>query len=145
MYLIYINELGKDYRGQRQYEFIFGVDLVELLKTRDPYIQDLLVDEWFIVPSSGRAVPPKIESIDMVGLLKNSDLQLDLVQNSDYFGVIDAVEGVIALGWEPFDKDAEESPMRLSFRFGEDMHSVTDKLASKGYRLINEEIKYKLQ
>ena len=144
MYLIYINGLGKDYRGQQQYEFIFGRKLVEQLKVRDPYIQDLLVDEWFIVPSSGRAVPPKIDDIDMVGLLKNSDLQLDLVQDSDYFGVIDAVENVIALGWEPFDKDAEESPNRLTFHFGEDVDSVTDKLASKGYRLINEEIKYKL-
>jgi len=144
MYLIYINELGTDYRGQRQYEFIFGVNLVELLRTRDPYIQDLFVDEWFIVPASGRAVPPKVEDIDMVGLLKNSDLQLDLVQNSDYFGVIDAVDGIIALGWEPFDKDADEDPRRLSFHFGEDVDSVTEKLASKGYKLINEEIKYKL-
>ncbi len=144
MYLIYINGLGKDYRGQQQYEFIFGRKLVEQLKVRDPYIQDLLVDEWFIVPSSGRAVPPNIKDIDMVGLLKNSDLQLDLVQDSDYFGVIDAVEDVIALGWEPFDGNAEESPNRLTFHFGEDVDSVTEKLSSKGYRLINEEIKYKL-
>ena len=35
MYLIYINELGKDYKGQNQYEFIFGKDkLVEPLDQR---------------------------------------------------------------------------------------------------------------
>lgn len=133
MYLLYINELGQDYKGQRQYEFIFGED------------PNILIEEWFIIPSAGRAVPPEIEHIDLVGLLKNSDLKLDLVQNSDYFGVIDAVDGIIALGWEPFDMDAEERPIRVSFHFGEELDSVTEKLTTKGLRLINEEIKYKLK
>ena len=132
MYLLYINELGQDYKGQRQYEFIFG---------NDP---DTLVEEWFIIPSAGRAIPPEVESIDLVGLLKNSDLKLELVQNSDYFGVIDAVDGIIALGWEAFDIEAEERPIRISFHFAEELESVTQKLATKGLRLINEEIKYKL-
>lgn len=133
MYLLYINELGEDYKGQRQYEFIFGLD------------PDTLVEEWFIIPSAGRAIPPEIETIDLVGLLKNSDLKLELVQNSDYFGVIDAVDGIVALGWEAFDMDAEERPIRISFHFGEELESVTNKLAAKGLRLINEEIKFKLK
>jgi len=133
MYLLYINELGQDYKGQRQYEFIFG---------NDP---DTLVEEWFIIPSAGRAIPPEIDSIDLVGLLKNSDLKLELVQNSDYFGVIDAVDGIVALGWEAFDMDAEERPIRLSFHFAEELESVTAKLATKGLRLINEEINFKLK
>ena len=129
MYLLYINELGQDYKGQRQYEFIFG---------NDP---DTLVEEWFIIPSSGRAIPPELEQINLVGLLKNSELELDLVQNSDYFGMIDAVDGIVALGWEPFDIHSEERPERVSFHFGEDLDSITEKLESKGLRLINEEIK----
>ena len=133
MYLLYINELGKDYKGQQQYEFIFGNDI------------DVLMDEWFIIPSAGRAIPPEVESIDLVGLLKNSDLKLELVQNSDYFGVIDAVDGIVALGWEAFDIEAEERPIRVSFHFAEELDSVTEKLATKGLRLINEEIKYKLK
>lgn len=133
MHLLYINELGQDYKGQRQYEFIFG---------NDP---ETLVEEWFIIPSSGKSIPPEIESIDLVGLLKNSDLKLELVQNSDYFGVIDAVDGIVALAWENFDIEAEERPIRISFHFAEDLTSVTEKLATKGLRLINEEIKYKLK
>ncbi len=133
MYLLYINELGQDYKGQRQYEFIFG---------NDP---DTLVEEWFIIPSAGRAIPPEVDSIDLVGLLKNSDLKLELVQNSDYFGVIDAVDGIVALGWESFDMEAEERPIRLSFHFAEELESVTNKLATKGLRLINEEINFKLK
>jgi hypothetical protein len=132
MFLIYINELGKDYKGQRQYEFIFGKS------------KDVLEDEWFTIPSSSRSVPPDIKNIDLVGLLKNSDLVLDLVQNSDFFGVIDAVDGIIALGWEPFDVDATERPIRISFHFGETVEDVTTKLMTKGLRLINDEIKYKL-
>ncbi len=83
--------------------------------------------------------------VDVVGLLKNSDLQIDLVQNSDYFGMIDAVDGIIALGWETFDINSEERPERVCFHFGENLESVTEKLSSKGLRLINEEIKYKFQ
>jgi len=133
MYLLYINELGQDYKGQRQYEFIFG---------NNP---DALVEEWFIIPSAGRSIPPEIEDIDLVALLKNSDLKLELVQNSDYFGVIDSVDGIVALGWEAFDINAEERPVRVSFHFGEELDSVTEKLAKKGLRLINEEIKFKLK
>lgn len=132
MYLIYINELGKDYKGQRQYEFIFGKD------------KDIVEDEWFIIPSSGRSIPPRIEYVDLVGLLKNSDLILDVVQNSDHFGVIDSVDGIIALGWEPFDIESEERPERICFHFGETIESVTEKLKTKGLRLINDEIKYKI-
>lgn len=146
MHLVYINELGKDYRGQRQYEFIFSQSLVEELSTKNPYVVDMLPDEWFTVPSSGRAVPPEIENIDLVGLLKNSDLELELVQNSDHFGVIDSVEGIIALAWEAYDDEADEYEYkRMSFHFGEEMNSVTEKLATKGYRLINEEIKYRIK
>jgi hypothetical protein len=133
MYLLYINELGQDYKAQRQYEFIFG---------KNP---DALVEEWFIIPSAGRSIPPEIEDIDLVALLKNSDLKLELVQNSDYFGVIDSVDGIVALGWEAFDINAEERPVRVSFHFGEELDSVTEKLAKKGLRLINEEIKFKLK
>jgi hypothetical protein len=128
MFLLYINELGRDYKGQRQYEFIFGNDI------------EVLEDEWFIIPSSGRAIPPQIESIDLVGLLKNSDLELELVQNSDYHGMIDAVDGIVALGWEEFDKEAEERPIRVSFHFGEEFDTVVEKLRIKGLELINEEI-----
>lgn len=133
MFLVYINELGKDYKGQKQYEFIFS-------KRKD---EEIITDEWFIIPSSGRAVPPEVKFIDLVGLLKNSDLDLDLIQNSDYFGVIDAVDGIVALGWEKFDMDASERPERVSFHFGETIESVAAKLMTKGFRLINDEIKYK--
>jgi hypothetical protein len=143
MFLLYINELGRDYKGQRQYEFIFGKQLISLYNEKDVLE---LENEWLIVPSSGKAFPPQMAAIDLVGLLKNSDLELETVQNSDYFGMIDAVDGVIALGWEKFNMDLieEHKIERVSFHFGETVESVTAKLTTRGLRLINDEIKYKL-
>lgn len=133
MFLLYINELGSDYKGQKQYEFIFGNN------------KNVLMEEWFFIPSSGRSVPPDIKNIKLVGLLKNSDLVLELVQNSDFFGLIDAVDGIVALGWEPFDQEAEERPDRVCFYFGEEFSMVVKKLSSKNINLITEEIKYNFQ
>ena len=129
MFLIYINELGKDYKGQNQYEFIFSENI------------DEIEDEWFIIPSSGRSVLPNIENIQLVGLLKNCDITLDLVQNSDFFGMIDAVDGIISLGWEPFDIELDERPERLFFRYGEPLYIVEEKLSTKSLKLIIEVIK----
>ena len=131
MHLIYVNEIGADYKGQKQYEFIFSEST------------EIDMEEWFIIPSSASSLPksPEIEYIDLVGLVKNTDLQLELVQNSDYFGVIDAVDGVISLAWEKFDYDSEFD--RMTFKFGESLESVTKKLKLRSYLLIKEEIKFK--
>jgi hypothetical protein len=128
MHLIYVNEIGQDYKGQKQYEFIFS----------DQF--DIDMGEWFVIPaaSSSQSKSPDIEYVDVVGLLKDSDLDLELVQNSDYFGVIDAVDGVISLAWEKFDFDKAE---RLTFKFGESIESVTKKLKQQGLVLIKQEIK----
>jgi len=131
MRLIYVNEIGEDYKGQKQYEFIFSKST------------ELDIEEWFVIPASisTQSKSPDIEYIDLVGLLKNSDIELELVQNSDYFGVIDAVDGVVALGWEKFNSESEEE--RLTFKFGETLESVNKKIKQRGYQLINEEIKIK--
>jgi hypothetical protein len=131
MVLIYVNEIGSDYKGQKQYEFIFSKST------------DLDIEEWFVIPSSStqQSKSPNIEYVDLVGLLKNTDLDLELIQNSDYFGVIDAVDNVIALAWERFDFDSQFD--RLSFRFGESVESVTKKLKQRNYHLLKEEIKFK--
>jgi hypothetical protein len=131
MVLIYVNEIGSDYKGQKQYEFIFSKST------------DLDIEEWFIIPASSsvETKSPGIEYVDLVGLLKNTDLELELIQNSDYFGVIDAVDNVVALAWEKFDFDNEFG--RLTFRFGESVDSVTKKLKQRDYHLLKEEIKIK--
>lgn len=131
MRLIYVNEIGSDYKGQKQYEFIFSEGT------------EIDMEEWFDVPASSTLTSksPSIEYIDLVGLLKDTDLVLELIQNSDYFGVIDAVDGIIAMAWEKSNFDLEHE--RLFFRFGETLESVSKKLKSRGYLLENQELKFK--
>jgi hypothetical protein len=119
MKLIYVNELGPNYLGNNIYEFIFGYD------DSEPFGMG-----WDVIPATGNAYPPEIEFVKKVGVLKESDLKLHLVQNSDYFCVYDAVEEVVALGWE--DAESEEiityNKKRLVFKFGETIDQVSDKL-----------------
>ena len=131
MRLIYVNEIGSDYKGQKQYEFVFSTST------------EIDMDEWFVIPASSTSLPksPDVEYVDVIGLLKNTDLQLELVQNSDYFGVIDAVDGVIALAWEKYDINSDEE--RLTFKFGETIESVTKKLKQREFELIKEEVNFK--
>ena len=131
MNLIYVNEIGSDYKGQKQYEFIFSEST------------ELDIEEWYTIPASATSVSksPSVEYIDLVGLLKNTDLQLELIQNSDYFGVIDAADGVISLAWEKFDFESDNQ--RICFKFGETLESVTKKLKQRNYHLLKEEIKFK--
>ncbi len=133
MKLIYVNEIGSDYKGQKQYEFIFS------------QATELDIEEWFVIPASSVSTSksPSVEYIDIVGLLKNTDLSLELIQNSDYFGVIDAVDNVIALAWEKFDADTDKE--RLVFMFGDSLDSVNKKLKERGYHLIKEELKFKVK
>jgi hypothetical protein len=118
MKLIYVNELGPNYKGDNIYEFIFSD------------VEEVWGDEWDAEPASGRPSPPNIEYIKKVGVLRNSDIELNLVQNSDFFSVYDAVEDVIALAWEKSDSDfvVDENYKRLVFRYGESVKSVEDKL-----------------
>ena len=131
MHLIYVNEIGSDYKGQKQYEFVFSEST------------EIDMGDWFAIPASSisRSKSPDVEYVDVVGLLKDTDLQLELIQNSDFFGVIDAVDGVISLAWEKFDFDSEFE--RISFKFGESLESVTKKLKQRDYLLIKEEVKIK--
>ena len=118
MKLIYVNELGPNYKGDNIYEFIFSDTL------------EVWGEDWDITPASGRPLPPNVEYIRKVGTLKNSDIELDLIQNSDLFCVYDSVEGVISLAWEKSDSDhvIDDNHTRLVFRFGEEIDSVSDKL-----------------
>ena len=115
-YLTYINGLGPDYKGNNLYEFIFSENLV------------VWGDSWEASPSSGYPTPPNLDHIDKVGVLRNSDIKLELIQNSDYFNMSDAMDGVIALGWEIEEYDENN---RLVFKFGEEEESVKNKLYEK--------------
>jgi hypothetical protein len=118
MNLVYVNELGPNFRGDNIYEFIFSD------------VDDVWGYDWDVEPANGRPQPPNIDYVKKVGVLKNSEIELNLIQNSDFFGVYDAVDGVIALGWEKGDSDEIliNKRKRLVFQYGESVESVENKL-----------------
>jgi hypothetical protein len=113
-YLIYVNGLGPNYRGDNMYEFIFGENL------------DVWGEKWDSKPASGYPEPPEIDYVTRVGTLRNTSMDLELIQKSDYMGMTDAMEDIIALAWET--DESSENQIRLVFRFGESENKVMDKL-----------------
>jgi hypothetical protein len=117
-YLIYVNGLGPNYKGDNIYEFIFS-----------DVKNDVWGESWESKPSNGNPLPPNIEFIKKVGVLKNDEVKLSLIQDSDFFSMIDALDDVIALAWESDDSDINfDMTKRLVFRFGEDEKTIKDKL-----------------
>ena len=118
MYLIFINELGPNYRGDNIYEFIFTDD-----------ITNVWGEMWESKPANGYPNPPDLEHIKKVGILKNDKISLSVIQKSDYFSMTDCMDDVISLGWENESDDIDFTlKKRLVFRFGETEQSVKNKL-----------------
>ena len=111
--LIFVNGLGPNYKGDNLYEFIFSDTL------------DVWGESWESKPSNGYPVPPELKYIKKVGVLRNTDVKLELIQNSDFFCMIDAMDDVVALAWESDDSDNQG---RLVFRFGLTEQEIKDKL-----------------
>ena len=112
-YLIYVNGLGPDYKGNNLYEFIFSDEL------------DVWGEAWESNPSNGYPSPPELKHIRKVGTLRNTDIKFELIQNSDFFNMSDAMDDVVALGWEVNEENVGK---RLVFRFGEEEKTVKNKL-----------------
>jgi hypothetical protein len=119
MFLIFINELGPNYKKENIYEFIFSENLEELWG-----------DEWDSVPAHGKPGPPEVLYIEKVGVLSQSTIKLELVQNSDYFGMEHALDKIISLGWEIFEEGVVGDD-RLVFHFGEKLEEVENKLYAR--------------
>ena len=111
--LIYVNGLGPNYKGDNLYEFIFSDSL------------DVWGDSWESKPSNGYPGPPELHHIKKVGVLRNTDVKLELIQNSDFFCMIDAMDDVVALAWETDELDNQK---RMVFRFGMSEQEIKDKL-----------------
>ena len=112
-YLTYVNGLGPNYKADNLYEFIFSDEL------------DVWGESWENKPSNGYPTPPELKYIKKVGVLRNTDLKLELIQNSDFFCMTDAMDDIVALSWE--DEELE-SQKRLVFRFGTPEKEIKDKL-----------------
>ena len=118
IYLIYVNELGPNYKGDNIYEFILSDNL-----------ENIWGENWESKPSNGYPLPPDLEFIRKVGTLKNDQVTLSVIQNSDNFSMLDSIDGVIALAWENESDEVDfDRQKRLVFKFGDEEATVKDKL-----------------
>ena len=69
-FLIYVNELGPNYKGDNIYEFIFSDSL-----------ENVWGDSWESKPANGYPSPPDIENIKKVGVLKNDKIKLSYISS----------------------------------------------------------------
>ena len=115
-YLIYVNGLGPNFKGDNIYEFIFSDE------------QEVWGDGWDSKPCNGYPLPPELKYIKKVGVLRDTNIKLELIQNSDYFSMVDAVDGVVALAWE--EDDMVKQP-RMVFRFNDEEQKIKDLLYEK--------------
>jgi hypothetical protein len=111
-FLVFVNGLGSNYRGNKIYEFIFSEN------------NEVWGDDWDTVPANGNPTSPNINEIKKVGVLNREDIDMELIQNSDFFCMKDAIDNVVDLAWEN-DSDKDE---RLVFHFGMTEQQVKDKL-----------------
>jgi hypothetical protein len=117
-YLIYVNELGPNYKGDNIYEFIFSDSS-----------ENIWGENWDAKPSNRDPLPPDLEHIKKVGVLKNDMITMSVIQNSDYFSMIDSMDGIISLAYENESDDVDfDRQTRLVFSFGETEESVKNKL-----------------
>jgi hypothetical protein len=115
-YLVYVNGLGPNYKGDNMYEFIFSD------------VKEVWGEEWDSKPANGYPKPPDLEYIKKVGVLKDSGVEFTLIQNSDFFSLTDSIDGVICLVWETENDEKSSTQKRIVFRFGETEKEVKDKL-----------------
>lgn len=115
--LVFVNELGPNFRGDNLYEFIFSDN------------EDISGEDWESSPAGGNPQPPHIDYITKVGVLKNDKIKLNVIQNSDFFSFYDAVDKVIALSWEDIENEYyDENDTRLVFHYGDSEEDVMTKL-----------------
>lgn len=115
-HLIYVNGLGPNYKGDNLYEFIFSNGL------------EVWGDSWDSRPSNGYPSPPDLQYIKRVGVLRDTDVKLELIQNSDFFSMIDSIDDIVALAWET---EEIETQKRLVFRFGMSEEEINNKLQER--------------
>ncbi|MFN7656491.1 MAG: hypothetical protein ACK5OW_01750 [bacterium] len=121
LYLIYINKVGTNHKGEHIFEFLFSNSV--------NYDWD---ETWYesSVVTDKNDLTPDPSFIKFVGNIKTSDFDLELIQNSGVFQIYNAVEGIVALGWEKLEDNGDYPEERLVFKFGDTLKSVEEKLYS---------------
>ena len=119
MYLIYINRIGTTFKGEHIFEFLFS-NSVEWEWDESWYESSVMTET--------RELSPDESIVKLVGTLKTDEFNLELVQEDGVRNIYNAVEGIIALGWEKLEDEDEIPEKRRVFNFGDTKESVDGQL-----------------
>jgi hypothetical protein len=119
MYLIYINKIGTNFKGEHMFEFLFS-NATDWEWEEGWYESSVITDTTDLTPD------PMV--VKKIGFLKTNKMDLELVQESGVFDIYNAVEKIIALGWEKLDDESDLDMERTVFHFGDEMEIVEAKL-----------------
>lgn len=119
MYLIYINKIGTTFKGEHIFEFLFS-DSIDWEWDESWYESSVITET--------RELAPDESIVKLVGNLKTHELDLELVQEDGVRDIYNAVEGIIALGWEKLGEEDEIPEKRRVFKFGDTKESVDEQL-----------------
>lgn len=115
MYLVYINKIGTSFNGENIFEFLFTEDIENMEHPESWYDSTSLSDK--------KDLAPEEDYIDLIGHLKTTDVDLELIQDLGIFDVYNAVEGIVSLGWENFGVDSDFDD-RMIFKYGQEKEVV---------------------
>lgn len=91
-------------------------------------INDVIGDDWDIVPANGNSQPPHNAYVKLKKVLSGKLKELEVLENNEFHSYMDGVDDIMALAWEV--QENESSYKRLVFRFGETLQEIEDKLES---------------
>ena len=131
LYLIFVNKIGSNVFGQSLYEFVFSKD-----------INDVQGEDWDIYPANGSPQPPYKKHIEKVGSVKTDKFELEVIQDSSFFGMGDCQDNIISLAWEILlEEDNDDiKGKRLIFNYGESEDSVINKLYIRNITFENKKL-----
>lgn len=116
LFLVYVHEIGSDYKEKTYYEFIFSDTL-----------EGIDGEEWDSYPANGNPSPPNDSFIKQVGKIY-TEVKLIVAQNNEQFSMWDCVDGIIPLAWQNIDGLDEYPEKRLIFPFGMKFKDVESRL-----------------
>jgi len=122
LYLIYVHELGANYKDKNFYEFLFSDTTLNI---------DGI--DWDAYPAGGHPKPPREELIKEIGRII-IPFKLNVAQNNEQFSLWDAQDGVIPLSWEMLEGEEYPNP-RLVFPFGLKLGDVEKKLNEREIKI----------
>lgn len=111
-HLIFINYVGIGWDNQNIYDFIFSLET-----------ENIDGDGWDNYPASGAPEIPPEHLISSVIRIETA-IKFDLVSDSELFAYWDAVDGVIAIGWENTDNYEVYPEKRIYFKFLEGKDTI---------------------